>query len=287
MKVTFLGLGAMGYPMAGHQQQAGLEVCVYNRTTAKAQQWVEQYGGRYSETPAQAVADADIIITCLGNDDDVRAVVCTDDGVLANSKAGAIFIDHTTTSEALALELAALASKRGISFLDAPVSGGQLGAENGALTVMVGGDADVLGKAAAALEPYAKNITHMGDVGAGQLTNMVNQLLIAGILQGLSEGLALAQKADLDLPKVIEAVSQGAAQSWQLENRGINMMNDKFDYGFAIDWMRKDLGFCFETAERLGIDIPNAKQVDERYGQLQARGFGRCDTSVLIKQYDE
>jgi 3-hydroxyisobutyrate dehydrogenase len=287
MKVAFIGLGVMGYPMAGYQQQSGHDVCVYNRTTTKAKQWAEQYQGRYAETPAAASKGADVVMVCVGNDDDVRSVIYGDEGVLAGLEAGAIIVDHTTTSYELAKELSEKCRLKGVGFIDAPVSGGQAGAENGVLAVMAGGEESVLSKIQPAIQPYAKTITLMGPAGAGQATKMVNQILIAGILQGISEGFTLAKKAELDLPKVIDAISAGAAGSWQLSNRGLNINNDVFDYGFAIDWMVKDLGFCLNAAKELGITLPNTQFASERYKELQKKGYNRCDTSVLIKQYDE
>ncbi len=287
MKVAFIGLGVMGYPMAGFQQKAGHDVCVYNRTSAKAQKWADEYGGGYAETPAEASRDADVVMICVGNDDDVRSVVYGDDGIISGLKAGAIIVDHTTTSHELAIELNEKCKEAQLEFLDAPVSGGQAGAENGALAIMIGGGKQVLEKATPAIEPYAKTMTHMGDTGAGQLTKMVNQILIAGVLQGVSEGFTLAKKSGLDLPTVINAISQGAAGSWQLSNRGLNIDKDVFDYGFAIDWMCKDLGFCLDAAEKIGLSLPNTQFVNERYIELQQRGLNRCDTSALIKQYDD
>jgi 3-hydroxyisobutyrate dehydrogenase len=286
MKIAFIGLGVMGYPMATYQQKAGHDVCVYNRTTAKAQHWAEEHGGRYAETPAEASMGADVVLMCVGNDDDVRSVVYGDEGILAGLSAGSIVVDHTTTSYDLAKELYENCNQQQIDFLDAPVSGGQAGAENGTLAIMVGGNSSVLEKAKPAMLPYAKTITLMGAAGSGQATKMVNQILIAGILQGIAEGFTLARKANLDVPTVIDAISQGAAGSWQLSNRGINIDKNHFDYGFAIDWMIKDLGFCLETAAALGIELPNARYVNERYKELQMKGYNRCDTSALIKQFD-
>lgn len=287
MKVAFIGLGVMGFPMAGYQQKAGHDVTVYNRTTAKAQQWVEQYGGQFASTPFAASKGADVVMICVGNDDDVRSVAYGDEGIINGLEKGALLVDHTTTSHELALELNEKCQASGIGFIDAPVSGGQAGAENGALAIMIGGDADHLVQGTTAIEPYAKTMTHMGEVGSGQLTKMVNQILIGGVLQGISEGFTLAQKTGLDLPKVINAISGGAAGSWQLSNRGENIDKDIFDYGFAVDWMVKDLGFCLDAAKKVDLKLPNTEFVIERYNELQARGLNRCDTSVLIKQYDE
>lgn len=286
MKIAFIGLGVMGFPMAGYQQKAGHNVTVYNRTTAKAQNWVEQYGGEFATTPFAASQGADVVMICVGNDDDVRSVAYGDDGIIAALKTGALLVDHTTTSHELALELNDKCKEAGLGFVDAPVSGGQAGAENGALAVMVGGEDAHLAQALPAIEPYAKTTTHMGGVGTGQLTKMVNQILIGGVLQGMSEGFTLAQKTGLDLPKVINAISGGAAGSWQLSNRGENIDKNIFDYGFAIDWMIKDLGFCLDAASKAGLTLPNTEFVNERYKELQALGLNRCDTSVLIKQYD-
>ncbi len=287
MKVTFLGLGVMGHPMAGYLQKAGYDVCVYNRTTAKAQQWVEQYGGRYGETPRQAANGADVVLLCVGNDNDVRDMITGEQGVLEVLSEGTIIVDHTTTSDALAKELSGLTAEQSVSFIDAPVSGGQAGAENGQLAIMVGGEQAAFARIEPLINSYAKSILYMGESGAGQATKMVNQLLIAGILQGISEGFALAKKSGLDVSQVIDAISAGAAGSWQLSNRGETIANDTFDFGFAIDWMRKDLGFCLDAAEKYGLHLPNAQWVDQRYKEIQAQGHSRSDTSVLVKQYDE
>lgn len=287
MKVAFIGLGVMGFPMAGYQQNAGHDVTVYNRTTAKAQKWAEQYGGQFASTPSAASKGADVVMICVGNDDDVRSVVYGDDGIINGLVKGALIVDHTTTSHQLALELNEKCEEAGLGFIDAPVSGGQAGAENGALAIMIGGDADHLAKGLPAIEPYAKTITHMGEVGTGQLTKMVNQILIGGVLQGISEGFTLANKTGLDLPKVIDAISGGAAGSWQLSNRGENIDKDIFDYGFAVDWMVKDLGFCLDAAKKVDLKLPNTEFVIKRYNELQTRGLNRCDTSVLIKQFDK
>lgn len=286
MKITFLGLGVMGYPMAGYLQKAGYETCVYNRTTAKAQKWADEYKGRYEETPALAAKGADIVLLCVGNDNDVRDMIVGEKGVLDVLDAGAIIVDHTTTSDALAKEMAKVSQEKGVDFIDAPVSGGQAGAENGQLAIMVGGDLAAFTRIEPVINSYAKSILYMGESGAGQATKMVNQLLIAGVLQGISEGFALAEKSGLALPQVIDAISAGAAGSWQLSNRGENIAKDKFDYGFAIDWMRKDLGFCLDAAKLHGITLPNAERVDQCYEKLQEKGHSRSDTSVLVKQYD-
>lgn len=286
MKVTFLGLGVMGYPMAGHLQHAGHDVCVYNRTTSKAQQWANEFGGRYAETPALAAQDSELVLLCVGNDNDVRDVISSEQGVLSVLQKNAIIVDHTTTSDSLAKEMYLVTQEKGIHFLDAPVSGGQAGAENAQLAIMVGGDQGVFDQVASVLEVYAKSLLYMGESGAGQATKMTNQLLIAGVLQGIAEGFALAKSAGLDLDKVAQAVSAGSAGSWQLSNRAENINNDKFDYGFAVDWMRKDLGFCLQAAKDYGIELPNAEWVDQCYAKLQTEGHQRSDTSVLVKQYD-
>ena len=285
-KVAFIGLGTMGFPMAGHLANAGHHVTVYNRTTAKAESWVETYAGSYALTPAAAAEGADFVFTCVGNDDDLRQVYCGEDGILASAKPGAILIDNTTASAEVAKEIAEQAQDCQLSFLDAPVSGGEAGAVNGCLTVMVGGDSTVFAQAKPVIDCFAKATTLMGDIGYGQITKMANQLCIAGVLQGLSEAITLAKSAGLDIEQMTEVLKHGAAGSWQLENRAKTMAEDQFDFGFAIDWMRKDLGICFEAAEKLGVDLPLAKQVDQKYAELQDRGYQRADTSVLIKQFD-
>lgn len=286
MKLTFIGLGTMGYPMAGHLKNAGYDVCVYNRTTQKAKQWVKEYAGHYAETPKQAAENANIVFICVGNDDDVREVVTGDQGVLHSLEASTCIVDHSTISSALAKELSEISAKQSIYFYDAPVSGGQLGAENGLLSIMVGGAESQYDAVANVMNSYAKSIIHMGESGAGQATKMVNQLLAVGVLQGMAEGFAMAENSGLSLEKVIEATSAGAAGSWQLANRGHNIANNKFDYGFAIDLMRKDLGICLNAAKDYNIPLPNAKWVDQCYKKLQEQGHSRSDTSVLVKQYD-
>ncbi len=288
--VAFIGLGAMGYPMAGHLLAQGYAVCVYNRTPAKADAWVAEQQAKHSEckassakTPREAAQDKDFVFVCVGNDDDVRGVIVGADGTLAGMKAGAILIDHTTTSADLARELAAMADKNGVEFLDAPVSGGQAGAQNGKLTIMVGGEASTFAKALDAMNVYARATTHMGAHGAGQLTKMVNQICIASLLQGLSEGMAFAQKAGLDGNLVLDVISKGAAQSWQMENRGKTMLKREFNFGFAVDWMHKDLGICLDEAARNGAKLPVTQIVDGYYQTLQQQGDGRGDTSSLIK----
>jgi len=283
-KVAFIGLGVMGYPMAGFLKKAGYAVTVYNRTTAKAEKWADEYGGSFAKTPKEAAAGAELVMACVGNDDDLRSVVLGDNGALAGMTSGAIFVDHTTASSEVAVELAAIAKEQGVGFVDAPVSGGQAGAENGKLTVMCGGSDDNFAAAAVAIDVYSQACKLMGDVGAGQLTKMVNQICIAGLVQGLSEGIHFAQKAGLDAEKVIEVISKGAAQSWQMENRYKTMIKDEFDFGFAVDWMRKDLGICLDTSNKIGASLPNTALVDQYYADVQAMGGGRMDTSSLIRR---
>ncbi|GGF14816.1 oxidoreductase [Aliidongia dinghuensis] len=282
MKLAFLGLGVMGYPMAGHLQRAGHAVTVYNRTAAKAAAWVAEYGGASGETPAAAAKGAEIVFVCVGNDHDLREVVAGPGGAFSGMAPGAILADHTTASADVARELAALAAEKGIAFLDAPVSGGQAGAVNGKLTIMVGGDAAAFAKAEPVMVHYGRAVTLMGPVGAGQLTKMVNQICIAGLVQALSEGINFAQCAGLDPNKVVEVISKGAAQSWQMENRAATMAEGKFDFGFAVDWMRKDLAICLEEAKRNKAALPVTALVDQFYGRVQARGGNRWDTSSLI-----
>jgi len=282
-KAAFIGLGVMGYPMAGHMAKGGHEVTVYNRTAAKAEQWVSEHGGAMATTPGGAAADADIVCACVGNDDDLRSVVYGDDGILANMKSGAVFIDHTTASADVAREIGEKAAELGIQFLDGPVSGGQAGAENGALTVMVGGEQAAFDTVAPVANCYAKAYTLLGPVGSGQLCKMVNQICIAGLVQGLSEGVAFGQKAGLDVNKVIDVISKGAAQSWQMENRAATMINDEFEFGFAVDWMRKDLGICLAEANNNGARLPVTALVDQFYAEVQNRGGNRWDTSSLLR----
>lgn len=282
-KVAFIGLGVMGYPMAGYlKSRGGHEVTVYNRTSAKAEKWAGEHGGTHAATPAAAAEGADFIFACVGNDDDLRSVTTGPDGAFHGMKRGAIFIDNTTASAEVARELYAAAKEKGCGFLDAPVSGGQAGAENGALTVMVGGDADIYETARPAIECFAKMVGHMGPAGAGQLTKMVNQICIAGLVQGLSEAIHFAKKADLDVAKAIDVISKGAAQSWQMENRWQTMRDDTFNFGFAVDWMRKDLGICLKTANETGARLPVTALVDQFYAEVQAMGGNRWDTSSLI-----
>jgi len=282
MKLAFLGLGVMGFPMAGHLAKAGHEVTVYNRTAAKARAWTEQHKGAAKATPAEAAAGAEIVFTCVGNDDDVRQVVLGEQGALSGMDKGALLVDHTTASAELARELDAAAKAKGFGFLDAPVSGGQAGAQNGALTVMVGGDAESFARAEPVMKHYGRAVTHMGAAGNGQLTKMVNQIMIAGLVQALSEGLNFAVRAGLDAQKAAQVIAKGAAQSWQLENRYQTILDDKFDFGFAVDWMRKDLAICLAEARRNKSPLPVTALVDQFYQRVQERGGGRWDTSSLL-----
>ena len=284
MKLAFLGLGVMGYPMAGHLQKAGHSVTVYNRNPEKSAKWVATYGGESAATPREAALGADIVMMCVGNDNDVRSVIYGEDGALAGLAAGAVLVDHTTASADVAREVYAEATKAGKHFIDAPVSGGQAGAENGKLTVMCGGDQAAFDRVKDVLALYAKAVTLMGASGAGQLTKMVNQICIAGLVQALSEGLAFAQNAGIDAKLVLDVISKGAAQSWQMENRGVTMVDGKFDFGFAVDWMRKDLGICLEEAKRNGARLPVTALVDQFYADVQQMGGARLDTSSLIKR---
>jgi 3-hydroxyisobutyrate dehydrogenase-like beta-hydroxyacid dehydrogenase len=282
-KVAFIGLGVMGFPMAGHLVKAGHDVTVYNRTTSKADSWVEKHKGKKAPTPADAAKGAELVMTMVGNDDDLRSVVFGDKGALAGMAKGTILVDHTTASAQVAREIEADAKKKGIGFLDAPVSGGQAGAENAQLGIMVGGDPATFAKAEPVVKIYAKALTLIGPAGSGQLTKMVNQICIAGLLQGLSEGLAFAKKSGLDVEKVVAVISKGAAQSWQMENRWKQMNEVKFDgFGFAVDWMRKDLGICLEEAKKNGARLPATALVDQFYAHIQARGGKRWDTSSLM-----
>ena len=285
-QIAFIGLGVMGFPMAGHLARAGHNVTVYNRNSEKAKRWVARHGGQSAPTPALAVRDAEFVFACVGDDRDVRAVTLGADGAFGGMKSGGCFIDHTTCSATVARELHALASGQGIDFIDAPVSGGQAGAENGVLTVMAGGEAKAFARIVPLLECYAQNHRLMGAVGAGQLTKMVNQICIAGLLQGLAEGLHFGRAAGLDLDAVISVISKGAAQSWQMENRHETMALNQFDFGFAVDWMRKDLAICLQEARDNGAQLPVAALVDQFYAQLQAMGGGRWDTSSLIARLE-
>lgn len=282
-KTAFVGLGVMGFPMAGHLSAKGHEVTVHNRTFAKAEAWVARHGGAAARSPREAAEGAQLVFVCVGNDDDVRAVVLGPEGALASMVRGAILVDHTTTSARLARELHEEAGRGGIGFLDAPVSGGQAGAQSGQLTVMCGGEAAPFEAARPVIDAYAKACTLIGPAGAGQLTKMMNQICIAGIVQGLAEAIDFGARAGLDLPAAIGAISKGAAQSWQLENRWRSMVDGQFEFGFAVDWMRKDLGFCLEEARRLGAQLPLTALVDQLYQRVQARGGNRWDTSSLIQ----
>ena len=283
-KVAFLGLGVMGFPMAGHLAAKGHAVTVYNRTAAKAEAWVKQHGGAMALTPARASAGAEFVMACVGNDDDLRSVTLGPDGAFAGMAKGTVFVDHTTASAEVARELGAEAAAAGLGFLDAPVSGGQAGAENGVLTIMIGGAAEDHAKAEPVIAAYARAQRLLGPVGAGQLAKMVNQIAIAGLVQGLSEALAFAQAAGLDGEAVVDVISKGAAGSWQMENRHKTMLAGKFDYGFAVDWMRKDLGICLAEARRNGTTLPVTALVDQFYADVQRMGGGRWDTSSLIKR---
>ncbi len=282
-KVAFLGLGVMGFHMAGHLASAGHQVTVYNRTPAKADVWLQKFSGRKASTPKEAAAEARVVFACVGNDHDVRQVSMGEHGAFHGMKSGAVFVDHTTASAELARELDAAAREKGLGFLDAPVSGGEAGAQNGVLTVMVGGEDAVFESVKPAIDCYARAVTLMGPAGAGQLTKMVNQLCIAGLVQGLAEGMNFALKVGLDAERVLEVISKGAAQSWQMENRGATMVKDKFDFGFAVDWMRKDLDMCLAEGRRAGARLPVAALVDQFYAQIQERGGGRWDTSSLMR----
>jgi 3-hydroxyisobutyrate dehydrogenase len=289
--VAFIGLGVMGYPMAGHLARAGHAVTVYNRSQAKAAQWVAEHGGRAAQTPYEAAQNADIVLACVGNDEDVRCVTLAGEhqsaepfGAFSAMKPGAVFVDHTTTSAALARELSVQAHELGIEFIDAPVSGGNLGAIAGTLTVMCGGGAQAFAVIEPVVKAYAKAVTLLGSAGSGQLAKMVNQIAIAGLVQGLAEAIAFGQKAGLDMKAVLGVMGQGAAQSWQLDKRGPTMIDDQFDFGFAVDWMRKDLSLVLDEARRIGARMPVAALVDQFYADLQARGGGRWDTSSLVRR---
>ena len=283
-KVAFIGLGVMGYPMAGHIARGGHDVTVYNRTAAKAETWVGKYGGASAPTPREAAEGRDFVFSCVGNDDDLRAVTIGEDGAFSAMAAGSVFIDNTTASANVARELAAAAEEGGIGFLDAPVSGGQAGAENGILTVMVGGGQAAYDKALPVIECYARMVGLMGPAGAGQLTKMVNQICVAGLVQGLSEGIHFAKNAGLDVEQVIGVISKGAAQSWQMENRYVTMNNDEYEHGFAVDWMRKDLSICLGEARNNGAHLPVTALVDQFYSEVQKMGGGRWDTSSLLRR---
>ncbi len=282
-KIAFVGLGVMGFPMAGHLAKAGHELTVYNRTAKKSAEWASKHKGKAAATPAEAARGADIVCTCVGNDDDLRSVIYGDKGVFAGMAKGAILVDHTTASAIVAREIDAEAKKRGFGFLDAPLSGGQAGAENAQLTIMVGGDDTTYAMSEPVLKVYAKAVTHMGAAGNGQLTKMVNQICIAGLVQALSEGVNFAQRAGLDTDKVLATISKGAAQSWQMENRWKTMADGKFDFGFAVEWMRKDLGMCLAESKNNGARLPVTALVDQFYATVMARGGKRWDTSSLVQ----
>lgn len=287
VKAAFIGLGVMGYPMAGHLQKAGHEVTVYNRTGAKAEAWSKEFGGKNAPSPARAADGADFVFTCVGNDDDLRAVTLGPEGAFEGMQSGAIFVDHTTASANVAREIYGAAIAKGIGAIDAPISGGQAGAENGVLTVMCGGGEADFDKAAPVIDAYARSVKLLGGPGAGQLTKMVNQICIAGLVQGLSEGIHFAKQAGLDPAAVIDVISKGAAQSWQMENRYQTMIEGTFDFGFAVDWMRKDLSICLEEARRNGSHLPVAALVDQFYSEVQKMGGGRWDTSSLIARLEK
>ena len=282
--VAFLGLGVMGHPMAGHLSRAGHRITVYNRTTSRAAAWVRQYGGRSAPTPCESSRDADIVFACVGNDDDLRSVVLGESGAFAGMKVGSVFVDHTTASAQVARELADAARERGLAFVDAPVSGGNIGALNGTLTVMCGGEVAAFERIRPVALAYAKAVTLLGPSGAGQLAKMVNQIAIAGLVQGLAEAIAFGQKAGLDMKAVLGVLSKGAAQSWQMDNRGPTMIEGRYDFGFAVDWMRKDLGLVLDEARRQAARLPLTALVDQFYGDVQAAGGGRWDTSSLISR---
>jgi 3-hydroxyisobutyrate dehydrogenase-like beta-hydroxyacid dehydrogenase len=287
-KVSFIGMGVMGYPMAGHLKlKGGHNVTVYNRTSAKAEAWAKQYDGKFAPTPAAAAKGADFVFTCVGNDDDLRSVTTGESGVLSTMKPGSVLIDNTTASAEVARELYAAAKEKGVGFIDAPVSGGQAGAENGVLTVMCGGDEAVFEKARPVIDAYARMVGLMGSAGAGQLTKMINQICIAGIVQGLAEGIHFGKQAGLDIEKVVEVISKGAAGSWQMENRHKTMNSGKYDFGFAVDWMRKDLGIVLDEARRNQAKLPLTALVDQFYGDVQAMGGNRWDTSSLLARLDK
>jgi 3-hydroxyisobutyrate dehydrogenase-like beta-hydroxyacid dehydrogenase len=281
-RIAFIGLGVMGYPMAGHLKSKGYDVTVYNRTASKADDWVKKHGGKSAPTPAAAAKDADFVMLMVGNDNDLLEVALGKDGALAGMKKGAILVDHTTASADAARKVFAAAKEKGVDFIDAPVSGGQAGAENGKLTVMCGGEAAPFERAKPVMDSYGRAVTLLGPSGAGQLTKMVNQICIAGLVQALSEGIAFAEKAGLDVATVLDVISKGAAQSWQMENRGKTMHERKFNFGFAVDWMRKDLGMCLAEARRNGAKLPVTEVVDKYYGDVQKSGGNRFDTSSLI-----
>ncbi len=287
MRVAFIGLGVMGFPMAGHLAEKGHLVTVYNRTREKAERWSRKYAGTIASTPSEAAAEAEIVFSCVGNDDDVREVLIGKDGALASTPSGSIIVDHTTASADVAREVAEVCSRKSVGFLDAPLSGGEAGAVSGQLTIMVGGEPAVFERAKLAMASYAKAMTLVGGVGTGQIAKMVNQICIAGVVQGLAEALHFAKRADIDIEKVIAAISKGAAQSWQMENRWETMVRNEFDFGFAVDWMRKDLGIALEEAEKNGATLELTKLVDEFYSEVQSMGGNRWDTSSLIARLEK
>ena len=283
-KVAFIGLGVMGYPMAGHLKKAGHDVTVYNRTAKKAEKWVEEFHGKKADTPAEAAKGQDIVFACVGNDNDIREVTTGKDGAFKTMAKGSVFVDHTTDSAKVARELEGEAEKCSIGFIDAPVSGGQAGAENGKLTIMCGGKRDIFEKTADVMKAYGISVKRLGNSGSGQLCKMVNQICLAGAVQGLAEGLAFGKKAGLDMNEVLDVISKGAAGSWQMSNRGTTMVEGKFDFGFAVDWMRKDLGICLDEARSNGAVLPVTALIDQFYADIQAENGGRLDTSSLIKR---
>ena len=285
--VSFIGLGVMGYPMAGYLKKNDFNVNVFNRTTDKAEKWSKEYGGQFSLTPGEAVINSDAIFICVGRDEDLRDVMDGKNGILQNSKKNVIIVDHTTASADIAIEYASICLKNNKFFLDAPISGGQAGAENGQLSIMVGGDAEAFNKVKSVLNSYAKAIELIGVSGSGQLTKMINQICIAGLVQGLSEAMAFGKKSNLDMEKVLKVISKGAAQSWQMENRYRTMLDGKFDYGFAVDWMRKDLSYCFDEAKKIDLNLPITKIIDQYYGEIQLNGGNRYDTSSLMTLVDK
>ena len=287
VKIAFLGLGVMGYPMAGHLQQSLGDVCVYNRTTATAQQWVSQYGGTHAITLSEAVKNCDVVFSCVGDDDDLMAICLGGEGAFSAMKSGAIFVDHTTTSDTVAKEMYKQAKSMGLDFIDAPVSGGQIGAQNGALTIMCGGDETVFKKIKPIMQPYTKHSSLIGDSGAGQQCKMINQIAFTHTVQGLSEGITFAKKAGLNTDKVFEAISGGAAGSWQMDNRWKTMSNNEFNFGFAVDLGLKDLNLVLECAKNMGLDIPTTEQLKDFYRELQSMGYGRNDTSALVRRYKD
>ena len=286
-KTAFIGLGVMGYPMAGHLKKAGHQVTVYNRTASKAEQWVQEYGGMKASTPADAAKEADFVMACVGNDDDLREITCGTNGAFSGMSQGSVFIDHTTVSAKVTRELSENAAEQGFSFLDAPISGGQAGAENGMLTVMVGGDPAAFERAQPVMVAYSRMIKLLGPSGYGQMTKMVNQICIAGLVQGLSEGIHFAKAVGLDVEAVIETISKGAAQSWQMENRYKTMNEGEYNHGFAVDWMRKDLGITLEEARSNGAHLPVTALVDQFYSEIQAMGGRRWDTSSLLVRLED